>query len=109
MKSFEILYGTSKNDKIKKWIISVKMNSDKTATIITENGYVDGKMNVSHRVIKTGRIELVGDPPDANLAHALQNQPLYREGAFSAQPEFVGHGSPLIRRRSRSESCGTRP
>jgi len=55
MKSFEILYGTSKNDKIKKWIISVKMNSDKTATIITENGYIDGKMNISHRIIKAGK------------------------------------------------------
>ena len=55
MKSFPELYGTSKSDKTKKWIISVKTNPDKTATIITENGYVDGKMNVSHRIIKTGK------------------------------------------------------
>lgn len=55
MKSFQALYGTSKTDKTKKWLISVKMNPDKTATIITENGYVDGKMNISHRIIKTGK------------------------------------------------------
>ena len=55
MKSFHPLYGTSKTDKTKKWLISVKINPDKTATIITENGYVDGKMNVSHRIIKTGK------------------------------------------------------
>lgn len=55
MKIFPALYGTSKTDKTKKWLISVKMNPDKTATIITENGYIDGKMNVSNRIIKTGK------------------------------------------------------
>ena len=46
MKSFPALYGTSKTDKTKKWLISVKINPDKTATIITENGYVDGKITL---------------------------------------------------------------
>ena len=54
-KTFPILYGVSKTDKIKQWQISVKLNPDKTATIETQNGYIDGKMNVSHRTITTGK------------------------------------------------------
>lgn len=54
-KTYPILYGVSKTDKIKQWQISVKLNPDKTATIETQNGYVDGKMNISHRIITTGK------------------------------------------------------
>jgi ATP-dependent DNA ligase len=54
-KNFPILYGISKTDKKKQWQISVKLNPDKTATIETQNGYVDGKMNVSHRIITAGK------------------------------------------------------
>ena len=54
-KTFPVLYGISKTDKKKQWAISVKLNPDKTATIETQNGYVDGKMNVSHRIITTGK------------------------------------------------------
>lgn len=54
-KTYPILYGFSKTDKIKQWQISVKLNPDKTATIETQNGYIDGKMNISHRIITTGK------------------------------------------------------
>ena len=54
-KTFPVLYGISKADKKKQWMISVKLNPDKTATIETQNGYIDGKMNISHRVITSGK------------------------------------------------------
>jgi ATP-dependent DNA ligase len=54
-KTYPILYGISKTEKKKQWVISVKLNPDKTATIETQNGYVDGKMNISHRIITTGK------------------------------------------------------
>ena len=46
-KTFPVLYGISKTDKTKQWQISVKLNPDKTASIETKNGYVDGKMNIN--------------------------------------------------------------
>ncbi len=93
MKSFPALYGTSKTDKTKKWLISVKMNPDKTATIITENGYLDGKMNVSHRIIKTGKN--IGKANETTvLEQAVQeaekkyNDKIEKEG-YSTDPDHI--------------------
>lgn len=52
---FPVLYGNSKNGKIKKWIIKVVQNSDSTAKIVVENGYIDGKMAKSERLIANGK------------------------------------------------------
>ena len=49
------LYGHSKNGKTKKWTIRVVSNEDGTASMITHNGYIDGKMAKNERVIKTGK------------------------------------------------------
>ena len=49
------LYGHSKNGKTKKWTIRVVSNTDGTATMITHNGYIDGKMAKSERLVKTGK------------------------------------------------------
>ncbi len=93
MKSFQSLYGTSKTDKTKKWLISVKMNSDKTATIITENGYVDGKMNVSHRIIKIGKN--IGKANETSIfeqavheAEKKYNNKIEKEG-YSTDPNHI--------------------
>ena len=40
-KTYPVLYGISKTDKTKQWAISVKLNPNKTATIETQNGYID--------------------------------------------------------------------
>jgi len=52
---FPQLFGNSKNGKTKKWIISVKQNSDGTATTITLNGYIDGKLASNTRITETGK------------------------------------------------------
>jgi len=52
---FPTLYGIASNGKFKKWIISMKENPDKTYSIITLNGYIDGKMNKSERIVKVGK------------------------------------------------------
>ena len=51
---FPILYGNSKNGKIKKWIIGVE-DRGTYASIIVENGYIDGKMAKSEREVKEGK------------------------------------------------------
>jgi DNA ligase-1 len=57
MEKFEvpILYGMSKNGKVKQWQAKVVMNENRTATIIIESGYVDGKIQEKPKLIKKGK------------------------------------------------------
>lgn len=54
-REFPVLFGNAKTGKTKKWIISVIQNSNGSAEIITQNGYIDGKMATSTRVIESGK------------------------------------------------------
>lgn len=54
-RNFPELFGNAKTGKTKKWIISVIQNSDGTAEIITQNGYIDGKLNKSVRFVESGK------------------------------------------------------
>jgi len=51
---FPVLYGNSKNGKIKKWVIRVEERGS-YASIVVENGYIDGKMALSEREVKEGK------------------------------------------------------
>ncbi len=50
-----ILYGVSRVGKVKQWQAKVEMNKDKTASIIIEAGYVDGKIRPIIKRIKKGK------------------------------------------------------
>lgn len=54
-RNFPILYGNAKTGKTKKWIISVKQLSNGTVEINTQNGYIDGKLAESTRIIESGK------------------------------------------------------
>jgi len=54
-RNFSELFATAKTGKTKKWIISVKQLSNGTAEIITQNGYIDGKLAISTRLIEAGK------------------------------------------------------
>ena len=54
-KNYPELFGNAKTGKTKKWIISVKQLPNGTAEIITQNGYIDGKLALSTRVIESGK------------------------------------------------------
>ena len=51
---FQVLYGKSKTDKIKKWSICV-IKEDDRVFIHTTHGYVDGKQNTDVKEIKEGK------------------------------------------------------
>jgi len=54
-RNFPVLFGNAKTGKTKKWIISVKQLSNGTAEITTQNGYIDGKLAISTRLIESGK------------------------------------------------------
>ena len=54
-KNFPILFGNAKTGKTKKWIISVKQLPNGSAEITTQNGYIDGKLAISTRLIESGK------------------------------------------------------
>jgi len=49
------LYGVSRIGKVKQWKATAVENEDKTATIIIESGYVDGKIREMPKLIKKGK------------------------------------------------------
>jgi len=54
-KNFPILFGNAKTGKTKKWIISVKQLPNGSTEITTQNGYIDGKLAISTRLIESGK------------------------------------------------------
>ena len=49
------LFGNAKTGKTKKWTISVKQLPNGSAEIITQNGYIDGKLASATRLIESGK------------------------------------------------------
>lgn len=54
-RNFPELFGNAKTGKTKKWTITVKQLANGSAEIITQNGYIDGKMASSSRLVETGK------------------------------------------------------
>lgn len=54
-RNFPELFGNAKTGKTKKWTISVKQLPNGTVEITTQNGYIDGKMAISTRLIESGK------------------------------------------------------
>jgi len=55
LKTFDTLYGTEKNGKIKVWNASVQENADGTATVTIEYGQIDGKKQTTVRDYTEGK------------------------------------------------------
>ena len=55
LKTFDTLYGTEKNGKIKVWNASVQENADGTATATIEYGQIDGKKQTTVRDYTEGK------------------------------------------------------
>ena len=54
VKVFDVLYGNSKNNKVKRWAISVN-TTDEESYIIVEHGYIDGAMITNTTTITKGK------------------------------------------------------
>jgi DNA ligase-1 len=74
-----VLFGLSKNRKLKQWQIKVIRNSDDTANIIVESGYVDGKIREIPKLIKKGK----------NIGKSNQTTP-FEQAVSEAQSKWNG-------------------
>ena len=81
MERFELpmLFGLSKKQKLKQWQIKVIKNTDDTANIIVESGYVDGKIREIPKHIKKGK----------NIGKSNQTTP-YQQAVSEAQSKWNG-------------------